>query len=355
MDPATVAVYEARADEWNAARGPGPVDTPCELAAGLGDGWRADLGCGPGWHVEHLGAPVLALDASLEMLRAARRRTTAAPVAGDLEALPLRSGVLAGAWAAKSYLHLRRQRLPLALADLHRALLPEARIGLRLLAGTFEGRGSDDFAGRYFAAWQEGDLVEVLEGAGFTIDRIGRRTNGHDWIDVLARRRFTLPDFVGDGMRMLLVGLNPSPYAADVGVGFARPGNRFWPAALRAGIVSRDRDPVHALIAHGVGMTDLVKRVTRRAAELDTTEYEEGAQRIARIVAWLEPSTVCFVGLSGFRAAFDRHATAGWQSHDVGGRPVYVMPNPSGLNAHTNVDDLAEHLARASQGRGDAP
>ena len=81
-------------------------------------------------------------------------------------------------------------------------------------------------------------------------------------------------------------------------------------------------------------MTDLVKRATPRAAELTRDEYREGFARVERLCAWLQPAAVCFVGLAGWRAAADRHAQPGWQS-EVGGRPVYVMPSTSGLNAAT--------------------
>ena len=88
-------------------------------------------------------------------------------------------------------------------------------------------------------------------------------------------------------MRLLVCGLNPSVRAADAGVGLVTPGNRFWPAALAAGLVTRDRDPRHALLAHGVGMTDLVKRATPRAAELTRDEYRAGVERLGRLCAWL--------------------------------------------------------------------
>ena len=148
-------------------------------------------------------------------------------------------------------------------------------------------------------------------------------------------------------MRLLVCGLNPSEYAADVGVGFARPGNRFWPAALAAGLVTRDRDPAHALAAHGVGMTDLVKRATPRADALTADEYRAGAARVERLVEWLRPGAICFVGLSGYRAAVDRRAVAGRIPDGFGGVPAYLMPNPSGVNAHARVDDLADHLRAA--------
>ncbi len=154
----------------------------------------------------------------------------------------------------------------------------------------------------------------------------------------------TLPDFLAPDLTMLLVGLNPSIYSVSLGVPFARPGNRFWPAAIQAGIVSVDRDPEHALRAHRVGFTDLVKRPTVRADELSVQEYCDGAARLTAIVKQYQPLITVFVGLSGYRAAVDRNAKVGLQSLVFGGRNAYVMPNPSGLNAHTNVTDLAQHF-----------
>ncbi|MDQ1465727.1 MAG: hypothetical protein QOH10_142 [Actinomycetota bacterium] len=224
-------------------------------------------------------------------------------------------------------------RLPLALAELHHRTDVGAPIRLRVSAGS----------------WAVTRLRLVVEGAGFAVDDIVDDAEGT--IDVEATRLRTLPDTVGPGMRVLLVGLNPSPFAADAGVGFARPGNRFWPAALAAGLVTRDRDPRHALLAHGVGMTDLVKRTTVRADEITVVEYRAGAERVEALVEWLAPERVCFVGLSGYRVVVDRSATAGWQLRSFGGRPAYVMPNPSGLNAHAPPAVLAEHLRELHLGR----
>lgn len=163
----------------------------------------------------------------------------------------------------------------------------------------------------------------------------------------LVRAR-TLPDAVGPDLRLLVCGLNPSLYAADAGVAFARPGNRFWPAALAAGIASRDRDPRDALLRYGTGMTDLVKRATRKASELDTEEYRDGLARVERLARRLRPHVVCFVGLSGWRAAVDRTATAGRQERLLGGVPVYVMPSTSGLNTHASLFELTDHLRVAA-------
>lgn len=228
--------------------------------------------------------------------------------------------------------------LPLRLAERHAAL----PVGARLEAVAGPG-------------WPPDLLDAVVVGAGFATSAVGapRRGGSSDDRDrrLTLERQRTLADVVGPGMRLLLCGLNPSLYAADAGVGFARPGNRFWPAALAAGIVSRDRDPQHALDAHGVGMTDLVKRATPRADALATHEYVAGLERLRLLVSWLEPDRTCVIGLSGWRAAADRRATAGWQAEGLGGRPLYLMPNPSGLNASSSLDDLTDHLVRAAGDR----
>ena len=157
-----------------------------------------------------------------------------------------------------------------------------------------------------------------------------------------------LPDRVRAGMRLLVCGLNPSIYSAQTGIGFARPGNRFWPAALAAGIVSVDRDPEHALDAHDIGMTDMVRRPTRRAAELEPDEYRLGLERIEKLCGELAPRAICFVGLAGWRIAVDRMAKPGAQARRLGGRPVYLMPSTSGLNASSQLPDLTEHLRQAA-------
>lgn len=176
------------------------------------------------------------------------------------------------------------------------------------------------------------------------------------WADVVCgagfspagERLWTLSDSVAPKMNMLICGLNPSPASADGGVAFARPGNRFWPAMIAAGLATTDRDPVALLAGNRIGMTDIVKRTTRRADELDVDEFEDGLRRVDRLVEWLQPQVVCFVGLAGWRAAIDKRATAGWQERRIGGRRSYLMPSTSGLNASAQLPDLTEHLRRAS-------
>jgi TDG/mug DNA glycosylase family protein len=194
---------------------------------------------------------------------------------------------------------------------------------------------------RVARSWEPARLTAVVAGGGFSCDAVEPARAA--W-RVHATRLRSLPDTVGPDMRALLVGLNPSLYAADAGVGFARPGNRFWPAALAAGLVTRDRDPVDALCSRGVGMTDLVKRATVRADEVSHDEFRAGATRVESLVEWLAPASVCFVGLGGYRIAIERGAATGWQPRRFGGAPTYVMPNPSGLNAHAPPAVLAEHL-----------
>jgi double-stranded uracil-DNA glycosylase len=310
---------------------------------------RVDLGCGAGRYLDHLGAPTVALDASGVMLDACRARIPGALyVLGDVERLPFARGSLAGGWSWMTHLHIERTRLPLALWDLHRAMAVGAPLALQLLEGEYEGDDlpDDDVGGRFFAGWRADQLDEVVTGAGFAVEP-GSITVDGDEIRLRAERARTLADTVGAGMRLLVCGINPAVFSADAGVGYARPGNRFWPAALAAGIVAKDRDPLDALVHHGVGMTDFAKRATRTAAEVTAAEFREGHRRVERLVEWLSPRAVCFVGLAGWRAAVDRRAVAGLQTAGIGGRPAYVMPSTSGLNARTSLDELTRHLRAA--------
>ena len=167
---------------------------------------------------------------------------------------------------------------------------------------------------------------------------------GGAWRVTCTQQR-TLPDFVGPDMRVLVCGLNPSLVAADAGFGFATPSNRFWRAAADAGLITVPRAPLESLRVDGVGMTDMVKRATARSHHLDRAEYVAGAERVRRLVSWLSPAVVVFVGLEGWRAAVDRRAVVGWQPEAFAGAPAYVMPSTSGANAHARLVDLTAHLA----------
>lgn len=358
MDRPTIEIYEQHSARYEALRSPRLLPEAQAFAQRVTDGPVADLGCGPGWYTGALGRPVVPLDAAGAMLR---RTAELAPnsllVQADLQSLPFRSSALGGGWARNSYVHLASVDVPMALAELHRSLRFDAPVELTFLGGHVEGSdvfADDDLPGRWFSTWGEERLTDVVVGAGFRLEELDPQANqfGEVSLTVRATRDHSLPDTVGAGMRLLVCGLNPSVRAADAGVGFVTPGNRYWPAALAAGIVSRDRDPRHALLAHGVGMTDLVKRATPRADALETAEYRDGVARVERLCAWLRPAAVCMVGLAGWRAAVDRKSVAGWQDERLGGCPVYVMPSTSGLNAATSLDDLTEHLRRAF---GEAP
>jgi TDG/mug DNA glycosylase family protein len=349
LEQRTVAVYEARAAHYRDHR---TATLPAQAAAFAADvpagTLRADLGCGPGLSLPGLGRPVVALDAAFAMVALASvRYPDSLAVQGDLEALPFRRGSTGGAWAAKCYQHVQRERLPMALAELHRVLAVGAPAVIVVFPGEGDGRTGDDdeLPGRLFVHWTPDALADLLAGAGF--DGVEMRAERH-YILARARRARSLADTVGPGMRLLVCGLNPSVYAADAGVGFARPGNRFWPAAVAAGVVSRAGDAVHALHADGMGMTDLVKRATPRAGELTAAEYAAGLARVERLVAWLRPRAVVFVGMSGWRAAADRAAAPGVQARRLAGVPVYLMPSTSGANAHARPGDLVAHLRAAA-------
>ena len=225
---------------------------------------------------------------------------------GDVEHLPFARGSVGGAWSWMTHLHVPRHRLPLALWDLHRVLAVGSPFEIQVLEGEYEGDNlpGDDVGGRFFAGWTPDRLTDVVVGAGFEVEE-GSLAVAGDEVRLRSVRARTLADTVGPGMRLLVCGVNPSWYSADAGVGYARPGNRFWPAALAAGIVDLDRDPVAALVDHGVGMTDFVKRPTRTAAEVTAAEYRSGYERVERLVEWLRPGAVCFTGLSGWRSVVD--------------------------------------------------
>ena len=224
--------------------------------------------------------------------------------------------------------------LPLLLAGLHAGLDVGTRATLRLEPLIGGGWGPDRAA-------------DLVVGAGFVV--LGETRTGNNAVEVDIERQRSLPDTVAPGMRLLVVGLNPSPASAASGVGYHRPGNRFWPAVLAAGVATVDRDPRHALAHHGLGMTDLVRRTTARADEVAPDEFREGFARVERLCAWLRPLAACFVGLGGWRVVADRHAVAGVQDRTLGGVPVYVMPHTSGLNAHSRLEDLTGHLRAAGE------
>ncbi|MBB4694163.1 G/U mismatch-specific DNA glycosylase [Paractinoplanes abujensis] len=153
---------------------------------------------------------------------------------------------------------------------------------------------------------------------------------------------------IGPDLRVLFSGINPSLYSEATGHHFARPGNRFWPALHRAGFTDRQLHPSEQfeLPALGLGITNVVARATARADELSRAELIEGGAILAALTAELKPRYLAVLGVTAYRSAFARpKAAMGLQAETVGGVPVWVLPNPSGLNAHYTVDTLATAYA----------
>jgi double-stranded uracil-DNA glycosylase len=154
----------------------------------------------------------------------------------------------------------------------------------------------------------------------------------------------------GPGLRVLFVGINPSLRSAEVGHHFARPGNRFWPTLFAAGFTPRLLTPYEdgLLPSFGLGVTNIVTRATRAASELSAEELRAGACVLDRTVREWSPRLVAMVGVVAYRVAFDRpQAGMGIQENEIGGRPVWVLPNTSGLNAHYKPADFARLYAEA--------
>jgi TDG/mug DNA glycosylase family protein len=153
-----------------------------------------------------------------------------------------------------------------------------------------------------------------------------------------------VPDIIVPELCVLFCGINPGVYSAAVGHHFARPGNRFWPTLHASGFTDRlltpdeDRD----LLKLGYGLTNIVERTTAAAKELSNDELIAGAQRLTRKVQQYRPRVLAVLGVSAYRTAFQRpQATLGRQLEPVGDAILWVLPNPSGLNAHYSLPNLA--------------
>ena len=163
--------------------------------------------------------------------------------------------------------------------------------------------------------------------------------------DLTAANGRTIADVIAPGLRVLFVGINPGLYSGWSGYHFARPGNRFWPTLHAAGFTPRRLAPAEQteLLGYGCGVTNFVARATARADELTAAELTEGGQRISDLVQTFQPQGVAVLGITAYRAAYARpRAALGRQPELLGGRPVWVLPNPSGLNAHYTPASLAE-------------
>ena len=167
-------------------------------------------------------------------------------------------------------------------------------------------------------------------------------------------------DLVGPGLRLLFVGINPGLWTAAVQTHFAHPGNRFYPALALGGVIERDIDRAAGmseadrdhLRARGIGISNLVRRATARADELNRDELQQGGERLLELVAQYRPKVVAVAGVTAYRYAFgERKAAQGRQpqtpeqSARWSGAALWVVPNPSGLNAHETVASLAAAYA----------
>ena len=171
----------------------------------------------------------------------------------------------------------------------------------------------------------------------------------------------TIPDIGGPLHRLLFVGINPGLHTVAVQAPFARPGNRFFPALYRAGILDRVvdasaglSDDDHRRIAdRGVGITSLVREASRRADELSREQLVAGAARLEVFAARTNYDVVAMLGITAYRAAFGRaRAVPGPQEETIGGCALWVLPNPSGLNAHESIGSLASAYRSAAVAAG---
>ena len=164
--------------------------------------------------------------------------------------------------------------------------------------------------------------------------------------------RGKVPDVIAPGLRVLFCGINPGLYSAQVGRHFARPGNRFWKALHGAGFTERLYRPEEQelLLEHGCGITNLVARETASADELDSAELVAGGRALVRKVRRYRPAWVAVLGVTAYRAAFgERGAQVGAQPRRLAEAGLWVLPNPSGLNAHYQVDALARAFGELRQ------
>jgi TDG/mug DNA glycosylase family protein len=171
-------------------------------------------------------------------------------------------------------------------------------------------------------------------------------------LDLAAARDATIPDVlpaVGEPFRVLFCGINPGLYSAATGWHFARPGNRFWPALHQSGFTPRQLKPSEQaeLTRYGLGITNIAPRATAQAAELTPAELRDGAARLLDLIDARRPRVIAIAGVTAYRTAFGLpKAVIGPQPAPLGTARLWILPNPSGLNAHTSIPLLAAELRR---------
>ena len=170
------------------------------------------------------------------------------------------------------------------------------------------------------------------------------KSKGPSRAEVLAAHGSTMPDVIAPDLDVLFCGINPSLYSVVVGHHFGRPGNRFWKAIYKAGFTPRLYDPSEdgSLVELGYGITNMAPRATARADELSKDEIREGRELLAAKVRKYKPKSLAFLGITAYRIAFAQPKAKIGPQPDWEGTQVWALPNPSGLNAHYQVDGLAE-------------
>ena len=168
----------------------------------------------------------------------------------------------------------------------------------------------------------------------------------------------TVPDLLRPGLRVLFCGINPGLYTAAIGHHFGRPGNRFWPALYGAGFTGRLLYPSEEreLLDAGLGITNVVARTTATAAELNADDYAAGGKRLTATVEQYQPKVLAVLGVGAYRLAFARKTAAlGLQEETIGRSNIWVLPNPSGLNANYQLVDLVRLFAEVREWVGESP
>ncbi|WP_237774530.1 G/U mismatch-specific DNA glycosylase [Actinosynnema sp. ALI-1.44] len=161
-----------------------------------------------------------------------------------------------------------------------------------------------------------------------------------------------VPDIIAPGLSVLFCGINPGLLSAELKQHFARPGNRFWPALHLSGFTPRQLKPSEqfTLLDYGLGITNMVARPTARADELSSREFVQGAEILTALAVEYAPQTVAVVGIGAYRVGFGRpKATIGPQDERLGPARLWVLPNPSGLNAHYQLPALAAEFGKLRQ------
>jgi double-stranded uracil-DNA glycosylase len=184
---------------------------------------------------------------------------------------------------------------------------------------------------------------------------------GFSRAELEACRDVEVPDLVGPRPRLVFVGINPGLWTAATQTHFAHPGNRFYPALHRAGVTDRELDRAEGLddadrehlLGRGVAITNLVARATAKASELTAEELRAGGEALLQRLQRWQPRVVAVAGITAYRTAFRQpRAVTGRQDHDLAGAQLWVVPNPSGLNAHETIDSLAEWYRRVAAAAG---